>query len=839
MYNRYEIVEYSDVLPVRTGFWPIDSVHLHWHQEIEILFVLKGSVNVMIQNNAHIISEGEIIVISPNLMHATQQTEEPNLAVMLQINCDKFSFRDAMIDTMIFKCKGSERDHPKIAQIRQSICAIMLETAYKHPGYQYAAASHVQSILSTLLRYFPHEERESIETVKPRDRERMQRIFKHIDENHAGKIMLADIAEKEYLSVNHLSTFIKRMIGMNFGEYVNTVRMKAFLERLQCDDTTPIDDIADQCGFSSPQYATALFAKQYRTTPGRYRKQLQQRNAVRASAMDAAEGDAFAAVYQPTDLAELLHYWQEDTAKNTAAATHATEAQMIQIDARGAQGIYHKSCVRYTAIGRAYEGLLSHVQEALRQARRDIGFTHVKFHGLLSDDMMILKADNVGTIHYSWRLVDALFDFLLSVGLRPFIELTYMPTLLASGSETVFAWHGNITPPASMKAWAELIHALVRHCVQRYGEMEVEKWYFEVWNEPDFAGVSWTGTEQEFFQFYAETAKAVKAECAGAKICGPSVTAVGIRQRKWVPAFAEYCRRHRIPVDAFSLHTYSEILDSSNLYNQLQDMIERRDARTPAGKLMGQQYAKELLGMVEKQLDGQLDVPYVVTEWNLTLATFSPINDSAFAATSMLATALACDAENLHMIHWTLTDYMEEQHSLPPQELHGGFGLLTVHGVKKPSYWAMWMLARLGGEVVARLENGIVTRQGNAILLLAYHHPVTSGAYDMAYAQAFSQNSFFQLGAIHQIWKLSGLEGKYRVRRYCFDAEQCDAKTVVHMRGMREIMEPEDATYLSQVAQPLRSETTLVAQSGGEGLEISFTLNPCSFELVELTPEPM
>ncbi len=75
--------------------------------------------------------------------------------------------------------------------------------------------------------------------------------------------------------------------------------------------------------------------------------------------------------------------------------------------------------------------------------------------------------------------------FLLSVGVKPFVELGFMPEALASGHKTVFHYRGNVTPPKDYKKWATLIRKLVAHWVDRYGIGEVRQWFFEVWNEPN------------------------------------------------------------------------------------------------------------------------------------------------------------------------------------------------------------------------------------------------------------------------------------------------------------------------------------------------------------------
>jgi len=167
--------------------------------------------------------------------------------------------------------------------------------------------------------------------------------------------------------------------------------------------------------------------------------------------------------------------------------------------------------------GRANEGLRADWQRQLACVRRECGFRYVRFHGLLCDDMGVYSEDKEGHPVYNWQYIDELYDSLLAIGVRPFVELGFMPAALASGTQTIFWWKGNVTPPKDYQKWENLIRALVTHWTGRYGEAEVATWYFEVWNEPNLAGF-WIGDKQgktdaefepiaraEYFKLYAVT----------------------------------------------------------------------------------------------------------------------------------------------------------------------------------------------------------------------------------------------------------------------------------------------------------------------------------------------
>jgi xylan 1,4-beta-xylosidase len=159
-------------------------------------------------------------------------------------------------------------------------------------------------------------------------------------------------------------------------------------------------------------------------------------------------------------------------------------------------------------------------QAQLRRCHEELGFRYVRFHGLFSDDVGTLIEHN-GEPLYSFFNADQIFDFLLSIGMKPFVELSFMPEALASGNKTVFHYRANVTPPKDYKRWAELVKKFTRHCVERYGVAEVREWFFEVWNEPNLPAF-WKGTQADYYKLYAETATAIKSVDAALKVGGPA-----------------------------------------------------------------------------------------------------------------------------------------------------------------------------------------------------------------------------------------------------------------------------------------------------------------------------
>jgi xylan 1,4-beta-xylosidase len=346
-------------------------------------------------------------------------------------------------------------------------------------------------------------------------------------------------------------------------------------------------------------------------------------------------------------------------------------------------------------------------QTQLRQCRADLGFLYVRFHGLLSDDMGTLICHREELL-YSFFNVDQIIDFLLSIGMRPFVELSFMPATLASGSATVFRYRGNVTPPRDYDRWATLIDKIVRHWVDRYGIREVRHWYFEVWNEPNLKHF-WTGSREEYFTLYRRTVTAIKNVDASLRVGGPATA-----QSAWIPEFVEFCQQHNLPADFVSTHYYptdafGEIgADTeTQLANAPRDVMSDRaaDARRQAG-----------------------DRPLFYTEWNVSSNPRDSLHDQPFAAAYV--TRILMNVADLVQGYsfWTFSDIFAENY-FPSVPFHGGFGLLTLHGIPKPMYRAFELLRHLGtGRLRVQgahdtVDAWVVRQERGATVLITNHAP--------------------------------------------------------------------------------------------------------------------
>lgn len=329
--------------------------------------------------------------------------------------------------------------------------------------------------------------------------------------------------------------------------------------------------------------------------------------------------------------------------------------------------------------GRANEGLRADWQRQLRQAKQACGFEYIRMHGLLCDDMGVYHEEH-GKPVYNWQYIDELYDFLVDLKVRPFVELGFMPNGLASGKKTIFWWRGNVTPPKDYSKWADLIAALTRHWIERYGLVEVKKWYFEVWNEPNLDGF-WAGDQKEYFKLYSVTAQAIKAVEPSLRVGGPATAGAA-----WVQEFIRYCVESHSPLDFITTHSYGVDVGHLDEYGGRGTVLSKNPDSIIGDVKRVRQQIKD---------SSMPTLPLHFTEWSSSYTPADPVHDSYVSAPYILEKLKSTLGVVDSMSYWTFTDIFEEA-GPRATPFHGGFGLINYQDIKKPAFRAYEYLNKLG-----------------------------------------------------------------------------------------------------------------------------------------------
>jgi xylan 1,4-beta-xylosidase len=374
------------------------------------------------------------------------------------------------------------------------------------------------------------------------------------------------------------------------------------------------------------------------------------------------------------------------------------QERLIRVDFNGQKGPLNTMFKECVGAGRANEGLRADWQQQLAYVKKECGFKFIRMHGLLTDDMAVYSEDKDGKPIYNYTYIDVLFDFLHSIGMKPFVELGFMPSALASGNKTIFWWRGNVTPPKDYEKWEALIKNLVLHFTERYGEEEVRSWYFEVWNEPNLDGF-WAGSQAEYFKLYKHAAHAIKSVNQSYLVGGP-----GTAGAAWEREMIDFCVKNNVPIDFVSTHAYGVKQGFLDEFGNSGTVLDKNPMSVSGDVL---QSRKEISASPRPNLE----LHY--TEWSASYTPADPIHDSYHEAAYVLQKMKQVGAAANSMSYWVFTDIFEEP---GPRftPFHGGFGMLTTQGINKPVFYAYQFLNRLGSiELDNKDESSIVTKDKN------------------------------------------------------------------------------------------------------------------------------
>ncbi len=393
--------------------------------------------------------------------------------------------------------------------------------------------------------------------------------------------------------------------------------------------------------------------------------------------------------------------------------------------------------------GRANEALRAGWLEHLQLVHENCGFEYVRFHGLFHDDMFPVF-ERKGKIIYNWQYIDDVFDRMLDLNVRPFVELSFFPTLLAAeNSKTVFKWwKGNITPGEdTFEKWYDLVKAFTQHCVDRYGIDEVRTWYFEVWNEPNLYPLFWDGTKSQYFELYKQSALAVRSVDNQLRVGGPATsnfvpdtrfdgevtdneaseevfTVEDINSLEWhgvwIEDFLKYCEKEKLPVDFVSTHPYPT------------DYAFNPETGKGRGLTRFVDAIKLDLQWLKKTVTNSAfpDAELHLTEWSTSPSSRNQTHDYLTPASYIVKSNLEGIGLTNSLAYWTFTDVFEEKGGAA-SIFHGGFGMVNFQGLVKPSYHAYRMLHRLGDEKIYKDDFLFVSRKSDSgnIVGLAYNYP--------------------------------------------------------------------------------------------------------------------
>ena len=467
--------------------------------------------------------------------------------------------------------------------------------------------------------------------------------------------------------------------------------------------------------------------------------------------------------------------------------------------------------------GRAILTLRESYRDDLRAVKSVTDFRYVRFHAILHDEVGVYNEDEHGNPIYNFSYVDQIYDGLLKNGVRPLVEISFMPKKLAFNPDALhpFWYKQNVSPPKSLDRWDDLITHFAKHLVERYGIDEVAQWYFEVWNEPNIDFWNGIPRDDSYFELYAHTARALKAVSPKLRVGGPATAAA-----HWIPEFLQYAADNRVPVDFVSTHGYADDSVKDMLASKEEIPMDDRVCRAVA-KVRG-----------EIRASATPNLPLFWTEWNVQGERNS--RDTLFVGPGLANTIRECDGLADMMSFWTFSDVFEEGGPIP-QPFQGEFGLRAAGGIDKPSFYGFALLHQLGDRRIASAsKNVLITKRADGALAIAAWNIVDPGSVPQLPdgPHGATNEKAGQSGPTRTVdLDLTGVPPSANVTITRVDANHGNVLPKYYALGAPQYPTPAQVTQLNQETAPSPPEQTHLTNN-----HLQLTLTPNALVLVTVAP---
>ena len=487
------------------------------------------------------------------------------------------------------------------------------------------------------------------------------------------------------------------------------------------------------------------------------------------------------------------------TPQNSAATARAA-SETIRVDLSAPAHLLPHFWEEMFGSGRAILSLRDSYRRDLRDVKQATDFHYMRFHAVLNDEVGVYDEDASGNPIYNFSYVDQIYDGLLENGVRPFVELSFMPGKLAAAQTFQSFWYKPIvSPPKSWEKWGDLISHLAQHLVDRYGIDEVSQWYFEVWNEPNLDFWAGDPRQQTYFQLYDVTAKALKSVSPRIRVGGPATA-----QAAWADQFIRHITENNIPADYVSSHVYGNDL-ASDVFGTKEEIPRDRMVCRAVQKVHDQVKAS-----------ARPDLPVFFSEYNASYKNEPDVTDSVFMGPWLADTIRQCDGMVDMLSYWTFSDVFEEQ-GVVKEPFYGGYGLMAEGNLPKPAFNAFKLLHMLGTQRIANdSASALVTKRPDGTIVMAVWNLCLPEESGMTKEVSIS---------------LKGQTGKPRASIYRLDSDHGSLLRRYSEMGKPAYPTSKQLDELRRAAQLAPPETK--SFSGGE---MEITLPPQGLAIVEFKP---
>lgn len=677
-----EIIDFS--------FFEDNIIDVHKHQDIEIIFVLEGSLMLQIGMEKFYMKEGDFVVVNSNKSHSCM-AEESFLAASFMI---RFQLLSSLLETsqLLFWCNTLEEKNRDYQELRR-LMHLILNQYFDQSRNQtkiYLRSLYYQLLHRLIIDHMVYADREE-KVREDRKSERIQDIKDYIQANYQRQISLNELAEKMYLSVGYLSKYIKRQLNMGFMDYVNSVRLFHAVEDLLYTDKSITKIIYDN-GFPNAAAFNKLFLAKYEVTPSAYRNQ--------KSGSQIFEQRESKALVEP---ARIQTYLENNNLYRDTISVKTTYDLTVNND----EGkLLKQNWCKVINLGELEDLMDAKMQEHVLILIQELKFTHVRLWNIFQEEMY--HRYESGFVDYNFAWIDTVLDFLVKNGIHLYMELGTKPKNIHKDVTENLISHPWKTIFDNQSDYQSVIRQFVIHIVNRYGISEVEQWYFEIWWPMGDASKEIPYPEDWYYEIFEITYRTLKQFSFRIRLGGFGILmeqdkqTVEQRLRRW--------GEKDIKPDFISIYCYP--------YQSKKD-----GNKTVATRSADRSYTlHQILELRELMVKMGLEECTIhVTEWSNTISNRNSLNDSCFKGAYVMKNLMECLGQAEVMAYWHGSDLFGAAYDTK-SICFGDSGLLTTNACRKPVFYGISFMNSLYDNMLGMNEHAIITYNGGDKYAIACHN---------------------------------------------------------------------------------------------------------------------
>lgn len=807
---------------VRLTFIENAESSIHIHEDIQLLYVIQGSMNITIEDKSFFLTQEDIIVINSNQRHYFNGSKSLFLG---QFNISYAKISELLNQNLIyFSCNSTIDKNDAYGIIKTLINHILGQHLQKETNSFIYLNSLYYQLLHVLTSNFLLTEKDiRFEFEKSNIDNRMQEILHFLRINYDQRITLQDLSNKFYLSPAYLSKYIRIQSNLTFLDLITAIRLNHAVKDLLHTDYS-IMKIAMKNGFASVSAFNKSFKDKYDCIPSEFQKRETEANSLSSNKNESKKKTQ----------REKLHSYLVNT-PDTLKGTFLSNKFQIEVNLKDTTGtLWNQSRNHMINVGTASDLLRSVFREHILYLKENLGFKYIRFWNLYSPDMLldIHSSDR----HFNFGRLDSILDFLVINQLKPYIELGFKPIRLLKNTQSALF---EISPTEEFKSFDQMedfYYQMTLHLVERYGAEEVKSWYFEFWKEEDIKFIDLTfnfapqNTKRtlEYLKKFNTLSRGIKRCLPGARIGGGGFSVQHYGEDNLHSIFNEW-KNIEYPPDFISINCYPYTLErSGNIYFEKKstDMF----------------FVKHNIEIVLAALakSNFIKVELHVSEYSLTLSNRNAINDSCQKAAFLMQSLISNNNNNNADIigYWLGSDVYADFNDTQ-NLIFGGCGLLTKNGLPKPSAYAFKFINQQYKNFIKKDRNYLITNNSQGSWKIACHNfknfsynyyaleEQDIGFDDIQYMIEDDSN----LSLKYHLDKIEN--GTYFIKIYSINNDHGSIQNELSRLELNFNITHEEQNYLDKITTPkLSSQKYLVDH---HKLDFETVLNPNEIQYIHIT----